>query len=611
MSPLSRVASRTRRRAAASLAATAAVGASLAGPGTVPSVAAAVDCPAPFPVAELSAGQAVTGLTTSSGTRPDGFTGEVLGVLDDGIITGLDLVLVRLASPEIDRVGGIWAGMSGSPVYAADGRLIGAVSYTLALGPSPVAGVTPAAEMDKLVASTLGGAAAPTPGQTTGQTTGRTTGQTTAARVDLPRALQRELVAAGDASVAGADAGLRQLKIPFGVSGGNHVRLRQVKRKLGLDNVRLYRASASGAAAAAATDIVPGGNLAVSVSYGDVTAAGVGTVTAVCGNDVIGFGHPMLFNGTSTLTMHGADAIYVQEDPTLGGYKLANPSAPVGIINQDRLAGIGGVVGTIPEATTVTSTVTSEETDETRTGVSHVSVPEYLPFSTFYAAFLNTVRVFDAQAPGSAQVHYTISGTTDDGEPFSLERSNRFASDHDITWRPADEVATDVYRLLGNDFADLTFDDVTVDTTVSPQVRVFEIATVERRVAGEWRVIRNRSVLRARAGAVLHLRVTGTSFRDRYGTLTARVRTLVPENTRPGAEAYLRLSGGADYYGRSGARPTTLQELIDTLEAAPTNDSLVARLYTETRRRVSRTTTAAPADDVLRGNRSFSVRVIR
>src|SRR3954454_7416981 len=49
--------------------------------------------------------------------------------------------------------------MSGSPVYAEDGRLIGAVSYGLAFGPSPVAGVTLAADMQQLLgdvpASTL------------------------------------------------------------------------------------------------------------------------------------------------------------------------------------------------------------------------------------------------------------------------------------------------------------------------------------------------------------------------------------------------------------------------------------------------------------------------
>ena len=107
------------------------------------SAAATGDCTAPYPISDVTAGQAVHGLTVTQGTTPSPFTGDGLGVLKDGIIPGIDLVMVRLDSTEIQRVGGIWQGMSGSPVYAADGRLIGAVAYGFAAGPSPVAGVTP------------------------------------------------------------------------------------------------------------------------------------------------------------------------------------------------------------------------------------------------------------------------------------------------------------------------------------------------------------------------------------------------------------------------------------------------------------------------------------
>ena len=37
----------------------------------------------------------------------------------------------------------------------------------------------------------------------------------------------------------------------------------------------------------------------------------VGTVTAVCGDEVLAFGHPMSFTGPSTLTMHPADAVFI------------------------------------------------------------------------------------------------------------------------------------------------------------------------------------------------------------------------------------------------------------------------------------------------------------
>lgn len=88
-----------------------------------------------------------TGLTVEKGTVPDPFTATVLGVVENGIAPDLDLIIVDTDSPAIQRAGGIWAGMSGSPVYAQDGRLIGAVAYGLSAGPSPIAGVTPAEDM--------------------------------------------------------------------------------------------------------------------------------------------------------------------------------------------------------------------------------------------------------------------------------------------------------------------------------------------------------------------------------------------------------------------------------------------------------------------------------
>ena len=60
-------------------------------------------------------------------------------MLPDGIGAGRDLILIKVS----DQVGGhvanqgsgIWAGMSGSPVYV-DGKLLGAVSYGFTSSPS-------------------------------------------------------------------------------------------------------------------------------------------------------------------------------------------------------------------------------------------------------------------------------------------------------------------------------------------------------------------------------------------------------------------------------------------------------------------------------------------
>ena len=146
---------RRRGRVLASLTAAALVAgtATTAALGSSAQAAPTPDCKAPYPVASLTPGDAVTGKTVSQGVTPAPFTGEVIGVLDDGIAPGLDMVIVDLDSPAISAAGGIWQGMSGSPVYAGDGRLIGAVAYGLAYGPSPIAGVTPFEDMDDYMAA--------------------------------------------------------------------------------------------------------------------------------------------------------------------------------------------------------------------------------------------------------------------------------------------------------------------------------------------------------------------------------------------------------------------------------------------------------------------------
>ena len=144
-------------------------------------------------------------------------------MLDDGIAPGLDMILAEASSPAIDRAHGIWAGMSGSPVYAADGRLVGSVSYGLTFGASPIAGITPAAEMRKLLS---GSSAAAAPGET-----------------DLTAALENQIVASGAATVQEAASGLTRLPVPVAGSGANPARLRRVTRlvRRTLDGVRGMR----------------------------------------------------------------------------------------------------------------------------------------------------------------------------------------------------------------------------------------------------------------------------------------------------------------------------------------------------------------------------------
>ena len=104
-------------------------------------------CPTVMAESDVAAGQVGTGWTVEEGQTREAFKVKILGVLPDGIAPGLDLIVIKVSDKTgndmIARAGGIWAGMSGSPVYIG-GKLVGAVSYGLTGSPSPVGGMTPA-----------------------------------------------------------------------------------------------------------------------------------------------------------------------------------------------------------------------------------------------------------------------------------------------------------------------------------------------------------------------------------------------------------------------------------------------------------------------------------
>src|SRR6187551_2522153 len=103
-------------------------GALIAIPG-IAAQAATTQCPASLPTAAAVDGLTGTGYTVERGTEPAPFKATVLGRITDGIAPGIDMIMAELDSPALTRSGGVWAGMSGSPVYASGGQLIGSVSY--------------------------------------------------------------------------------------------------------------------------------------------------------------------------------------------------------------------------------------------------------------------------------------------------------------------------------------------------------------------------------------------------------------------------------------------------------------------------------------------------
>src|SRR3954453_7617887 len=116
-------------------------------------IALAVSCLVPLPPAtslmplgEIKTGMVGIGRTVFEGAELQEFKAHILGVLHNVQGPHRDLILARLEGGPLAKTG-VAAGMSGSPVYI-DGRLIGAVSYSIGSLPTEaIAGIPPIAEM--------------------------------------------------------------------------------------------------------------------------------------------------------------------------------------------------------------------------------------------------------------------------------------------------------------------------------------------------------------------------------------------------------------------------------------------------------------------------------
>lgn len=569
-----------------------AVGATvLAGPAQ--SAPPAGDCAVPFPVDEIATGDDVNGLTVTRGTTPVGFTGEILGVVEDGIAPDVPMIMAELDMPEFARTGGIWQGMSGSPVYTEDGRLLGAVAYGLAVGPSPIAGITPFELMDDY----LPAAAAPQ-------------------RVAVGKATARTLAARAGISTDQASRGFRELPMPLGVTGITARRLAQLQTKLpALVERSTYVLGRAAATAPGAETIVAGGNLGVSASYGDVTMAGVGTATSVCGGRVVGFGHPMALFGATTMGLHPADAVYVQPDSVQAPFKVANIAPAVGTVTDDRLTGVTGTFGALPAAAAITSKVTYGT--RSRTGTTSVSVQDLAAEVSLMQLVANQDRVVDGASKGTSLLSWTITGV-EAGKPFSLSYTDRWTGS-DLSFETSLGVAELVAHL--NSLDDVKISSVSATANVTDDLRRHTLVAVEQRRAGQWVRVTRRAPAIGRAGKTIRLRAVlgGRAGRQvvplKRISIPKRARGVVMLVAQGGDGAWNMVSGqrtaqiGADLAKQLRHDQVRVQVGTANKVDLGSDGDLEDLLEMLGRRRVSfvQTQTSAPLGHVVGGSKTLSV----
>lgn len=541
------------------------------------------------PVSEVrgwSAGHAVTGKTVSQGTDPEGFTGTYIGYIADAHGKGRDMLLFRLSNPTIDgsngiKGAGIWAGMSGSPVYDGDGRLIGAVAYSLNAENLPVAGVTPAEDMKKI------GSSAVTPAASVRMTAANTKVSAAGAKVAGTTLTGNKLTQVRTVNIAGP-AGTKQNALT------NRSLARTPRTARGASLLRSGSFMAAPRQVTSAVPLVAGGNVAVGLTSGDLFASAVGTVTAICGNTVWAFGHPMFLDGKTSLLLANASVALVVPDGAglVGSYKqISQVFAPVGMVTEDRLAGVRGTIGEV-SGFPLTVNVQDPNGKPVESYVAGVAYPDVAASAVAALIGQAAMEQLDQYGAGTGTVDWTIGYKRANGGTGTLSNSQVVS---DRSYFP-DEVATpaanDVWAISNQDLEKVTVTDVTVTLKLlSADALSYRVSKIERLSGGKWS---NLAGSKLKAG-------TGYSLRPVFQV----VRNNKPDGTRAGTKFSIKLSKSArtkgsmmvaaaggpgacetDQFGEVSCEewedPSSLaedfDELIALLDAQPSNAELIGKL---------------------------------
>ncbi len=208
-----------------------------------------------------------------------------------------------------------------------------------------------------------------------------------------------------------------------------------------------------------------GDPVGVVMVYGDFSAGGTGTVTAVDGNKILAFGHPMIYKGNVNLFMTEADVIG-SAGGILNGMKVSSFGKIIGRINQDRFAGVSGILNAYPASVPVRVTVTDKNLGITNSYASKIAYDEdILPALVPSIVYASMDRTADRASYGTAKVKFAIK--TDEVPEGIFERENIFYDAKDVGQFAVGELTQAVYFLSTNIDKPSNILDIKVDVDFS------------------------------------------------------------------------------------------------------------------------------------------------
>lgn len=520
---------------------------------------AVTDCTSPpqiMPTNQLTPGMTGSGVTTIKGTTPTSFDVEVLGVMKNYIWLGVDAIVVRITGPQsfLDKTGGVFYGMSGSPV-SVNGKLIGSVSYGVALDPT-IVGLTPAKAMVDLFGL-----------------------QGPAGTISMPRhisfdaATRRRVAAATGEAPSAVTVGMELLPSYVSVSGLSASRLGQLQDML--DEHASGMRAVGGSSMPAGLPVnpqpfTPGQPIGSVLSWGDFTVWAAGTVAVACGDELVAYGHSLFWSppGSLEIGMTGATVLAVGNGHGLWpGNMVPALTEPRGTFRRDAFAGQVGFVGQEPASAPITSSIASLDTGNSRDGetASIFGDDYWLDLQVWGHHILNFGAVQQSLGPGTTRLSYTVEGIRR-GAPFSITNRTMVASTYDAT-ESVYKLTSAIDQLLNGGFGGVEITSVRSEGQITAEQLTGTITRV-RTSSSLDKALKSRDVIRARPGSTVTVEVTMET--PDGGSTVATTTVKVP---RFGSGGAVKIRGGKErWYNR---RVGSFEQLLRSLSGGEHYDDLV------------------------------------
>jgi hypothetical protein len=524
-----------------------------------------------MPIDEIKPGMVGVGRTVFEGSDLKDFTVHILGVLKNVQAPQRNLILARLEGGPLAETGVI-AGMSGSPVYI-DGRLIGAVSYSIGAFPKePIAGITPIQEMIDATSDTgarrAGSAQARLDLPVTPEHLAAAI-RATYARVAMFADRPADVQAFGLSPSAGSQMGalLRPIATPLVMSGMDPATsdlLSSMFREAGFTPV--LSGGSAGDVPLASGPLRPGDPIGVSLMRGDGEMGATGTVTHVDGTRIYAFGHPFFNFGPTAFPMTRA-YVYATLPSLMSSFKIATMGDVIGTMQQDRATAIAGTLGKGPAVIPVTITLDSGRAPKRTFHYTVVNDQLFTPLLTYVALF-NTLGNYERQF---GAVTFTVKGKATFEHHADLQYEDIFTGDNTIPSAAA-YVAGPITMLLANDLEPVTVKGVELAISTSEESRA---ATIERVWLDE---------VHPRAGRTVPLKVLTRSYRGAETISTIPIE--IPANASGQLTVMVtdgkQLNQTEQRELRRSLQPQSVAQMIKVLNQSHRNNRVYVRLLTGT-----------------------------